>query len=212
MSQLTVNPNRMELRKIRAKLKTAQKGHRLLKDKTNELIRNFYVLIKQTKQLRMDVEKKLKFAFDNFESAKARLTETEIQMLFSLPSKAFDFEFGYTTKLSVQMPTINLIQNEFDTNMPYSPLSSTTKMDKAVSVFYDVFPDVVKLSEMEKSAMLLADEIEKCKRRVNALENVLIPKYEKIIKDIEFKLSENERSTTAKLMKVKTMIVPNDEI
>lgn len=201
----------MELRKIRGKLKTAQKGHRLLKDKTNELIRNFYSIIKQTKQMRMDVEKRLKYVFENYETAKTRLSNNEIKMLFMLPSKTFDFTFDTTALLSVQVPKIELIENTIDTNMPYSPLSSTTKMDKAVSLFYELFPDIIALGEIEKKVTLLANEIEKCKRRVNALENVLIPKYEQTINQIEFKLAENERGNISRLMKVKDMLLKEEK-
>lgn len=205
-----VNPTRMELRKVRAKLKTAQKGHELLKEKMNELIRNFYSIIKQTKQLRMEVEKQLKIVFENYETAKTRLSENEIKLLFLLPSKTFDYNFTTTSYLSVEVPKVELTENTVDKNMPYSPLSSTTRMDKAVSLFYELFPQIVALGEIEKSAILLANEIEKCKRRVNALENVIMPKYQQTIDNIEFKLAENERGTISKLMKVKDMIVKDE--
>lgn len=160
--------------------------------------------------MRMDVEKQLKQVFDNYETAKTRLDENEVKLLFLLPSKTFDFKFNSTTQLSVEMPKIELTENTVDTNMPYSPLSSTTKMDKAVSQFYELFPKIVALGEIEKSVTLLANEIEKCKRRVNALENVIMPKYQTIINNIEFKLAENERGTTARLMKIKDMLIEEE--
>lgn len=205
-----INATRMELRKIRTKLKTAQKGHKLLKEKVAELIRSFYSLVQELKQMRMEVENLQKYVFHEYEMSKTRLSSAEINLLFSMPTHSFELDFLTDNFLGVDVPKIVLNENVLDTHLPYSPLSSTSQMDKTVGDFYALFPKIIKLAELEKKVYLLCLEIEKGKRRVNALENVLIPNYEQNIHEIENKLEENERASTARLMKVKTMLTKKD--
>ena len=211
MAELNVNPTRMELRKTKAKLKTANKGHKLLKDKTNELIRNFYTVVREAKEARMGVERKLKIIFELYSQAKTRLSDSEIDLLFMLPTHVVDLNFGVSTIMNTEVPQIEVKENVLSENLPYSPLSSTSTLDKAVAMFYDVFPEIVHVAELEKSAYLLANEIEKCKRRVNAIEHIFVPKYEETISSISLKLSEAERSNTARLMKLKGDIIGGDD-
>ena len=211
MAEINVNPTRMELRKTKAKLKVANKGHKLLKDKTNELIRNFYTVVKDAKEARMEVERKLKVIFDLYAQAKTRLSDSEIELLFSLPTHVVNLEFGTTTIMNTEVPKVNILDNVISQNLPYSPLSSTSTLDKAVAQFYDVFHSIIHVAELEKSAYLLANEIEKCKRRVNAIEHIFVPKYEETISSISLKLSEAERSNTAKLMKLKGDVISDEE-
>ena len=203
MAEINVNPTRMELRKIKAKLKTASKGHKLLKDKTNELIRNFYSIVRQAKEVRLEVEKRLKHIFEMYAVAKTRLSTSEIDILFALPTHVISLDCGVGTIMSTEVPSIEIHEDILDKNLPYSPLSSTSTLDKTVAEFYEVFPHIIKLAELEKSAFMLANEIEKCKRRVNAIEHIFIPRYEETISEISMKLNEAERSNTARLMKMK---------
>jgi len=211
VAELNVNPTRMELRKTKAKLKTANKGHKLLKDKTNELIRNFYTVVRKAKEARMNVERKLKVIFDLYSQAKTRLSDSEIELLFMMPTHAVDLDFGISTIMNTEVPKIEIKENVLSQNLPYSPLSSTSTLDKAVAEFYEVFPEIVHVAELEKSAYLLANEIEKCKRRVNAIEHIFVPKYEETISSISLKLSEAERSNTAKLMKLKGDVIGSED-
>ncbi len=211
MPENNVNPTRMELRKTKAKLSVANKGHKLLKDKTNELIRNFYTVIRQAKEARMNVERKLKVIFDLYAQAKTRLSDSEIELLFILPTHIVNLGFGVGTIMNTEVPKIEVVENVVATTLPYSPLSSTSTLDKAVAQFYEVFPEIIHIAELEKSAYLLAQEIEKCKRRVNAIEHIFVPKYEETIASISLKLSEAERSNTARLMKLKGDVIGNDE-
>lgn len=205
MSQNT-SSTRMELRKLKTKLKTAQKGHRLLKEKVSELVRNFYGLIKDLKAKRVEVENLQKYVFQEYETSRTRLSEPEINLLFLMPTHAFELDFSNQNFLGVQVPDIKITENITDIHMPYSPLSSTSQMDKTVKDFYELFPKIVELASLEKKVFLICQEIEKGKRRVNALENVLIPDCEAKILHIENTLSENERSSTSRLMKVKDII------
>lgn len=207
MADSNIKPTRGELRKLKSKLKTAQKGHKLLKDKTNELVRTFHNKIKENKDLRVEVEKKLKSILDEFQSSKTTISESQASILFALPSVAYSLEYSKDNLLSVEIPKITMEQNIIDKNMPYSPLSSTSRMDRAVADFFDLFPQIIKLAELEKTTMLLINEIEKCKRRVNALENILIPDYKNEISSIELKLSENEIENIARLKHIKSTII-----
>ncbi len=120
-------------------------------------------------------------------------------------------EFNTTAIMNTEVPSIKIDDNVTTQNLPYSPLSSTSTMDKAVAEFYDVFHEIIRVAELEKSAYLLANEIEKCKRRVNAIEHIFVPKYEETISSISLKLSEAERSNTAKLMKLKGDVIGDEE-
>jgi len=204
--ELKVNPTRMELRKIKGKYKTAQKGHRLLKDKTNELIRKFYATSGDTISLRENVDGKLKNILENFSLAKLKLEDSYIDMLFSLPNEKYDLEFRRDAILSVEVPKIKYEKVIIDSDAPSIGMMVGGRMQVALDEFYKIIPELIKLAETEKSTFLLASEIEKNKRRVNALENILMPTYRKTIGDIELKLAENERSTTASLMKIKDML------
>jgi len=196
----------MELRRIKGKFKTAQKGHRLLKDKTNELIRKFYACSGETLALRENVDGKLKNILENFSLAKLKLEDSYIDMLFSLPNEKYELQFKRSSMLSVEVPKIKYerVNTEADA-LPIGVLVSG-RVQAALDDFYKIVPELIKLAETEKSTFLLASEIEKNKRRVNALENILMPTYRKAIGNIELKLAENERSTTASLMKIKDML------
>lgn len=202
----------MELRKIKGKLQTANKGHQLLKEKTNQLIRVFYAFIAENKKLRNTVDTKMRIVFSQFQEAKSKITQNQIDLLFAMPSHVLKTEFSSKSILNVEVPVLEINENDVDRYLPYNPLSTNTKFDKSISVFYEISSMLLRLSEVEKTATLLAKEIEKCRRRVNALENIIIPKYQRQISDIQFKLAENERGVSAKLIKIKGEILEDDTI
>ncbi len=194
---------RMELRKLKTKRKTAQKGHQLLKEKTNQLIKSFYDLAVKTKNLRSELCQAFKRVLDQYQSSQATLTPAQINLLFAMPNRICEYDFGQTSIMSVDVPQIECICNEKDARLPYSPYSANTRYDKAIGEFYQLYPQLLELAKTEKSLTLLAREIEKCRRRVNALEGVIIPKYDRQIAQIIFALGEQERSNTARLIKIK---------
>lgn len=206
MAEVNIIPTRMELRKIKTKLKTAEKGYKLLKDKTNELIRKFYSVIKENKQMRMSLKGELISVMNQFKNAKLFIDEIRLNQLFLMPTLSLNINFEKQNLLNCEIPCINMQEERINQPFAYSPIDTTSEMDKCLSKFYDLLPKIIKLAEIEKTTYLMADEIEKNKRRVNALENIVLPKYKTSINKIEMKLAENDRSTTSRLMKVKSMV------
>ena len=202
MESTNINPNRMELRKVREKLKVANKGHELLKDKTSGLIKIFYQIIKQTRDLRKDVEKELKEIYDGFQYSKTSLSDEEVKFLLGVSIREFGLNFGTVSHLGAICPEITISQQS-EEKLLYSPLSSSFQFDLVSQKFLALLPKIMELASVEKSAYILADEIEKCKRRTKALENMLIPQYKKDIARIEQKLSNSELENTAMLKSVK---------
>lgn len=211
MTRLNVNPTRQEARVLKARLKTSVRGHKLLKDKSDEMIRRFSELIKENKRLREEVEGELNAALKNFSSAKAIMDEREFEEAFLMPSAEVKIECGTSSVMSVPVPQIKMEESAASSLYPYNFTTVTSQADYSVEVLVKLLPKLVRLAEIEKSCNLLAAEIEKNKRRVNALEYVIIPQYEETIKYIAMKLDENERGATTRLMKVKSMILGADE-
>lgn len=194
-------PTRMELRKTKSKYKIAQKGHKLLKDKTNQLVQIFYQKIKENKVLRSEVENELKNIYEDYLYSLASLNESQMEMILSLSPPNYSLNFGVNAFLGVETPKIE--REKINSSLSLSPLSSNTIIDGAIYKLKNLFSKILELFELEKTTILLANEIDKCKRRVNALEHTLIPRYQSIISSIELKLSENELSNISKLKKVK---------
>lgn len=210
MENTNINPNRMELRKVREKVKVAKKGHGLLKDKTSGLIKIFYKVIKQTRDERQEVEKELKSILEDFQNAMMSLKEEDISLLLTLSSEQISLKYDEVSNMGAICPN-NQIDGKIEKKTNYSPLSSNFQFDLVTKRFLELFPKIIELSNTEKSAYILADEIEKCKRRTKALENVLIPQYESQIKRIEQKLSNNELENTARLKTIKNKKKPNQK-
>ena len=206
MARINVNPTRMELNKLKARLKTATRGHKLLKDKTDEMIRRFSVIIRENKRLREDVENEIKTALSQFSVARSLMSEPEVKLAFSMPSVSVDLSCETENIMSVTVPRLTLSENRSGEKFPYAFTEITSEADKSVELMGKTLVKLVKLAEVEKTAAMLADEIEKSKRRVNALEYIMIPDIEETIKYISMKLEENDRSSRTRLMKVKTMI------
>ena len=209
MAVMNVNPTRMELTNLKRKLATARKGHKLLKDKRDELMRRFLDLIRETKTLRLEVEEKIKTANEHMSVARSVMTDEEIEVALMMPSQRMNADVGTRNIMSVDVPVFKpeLKSAKDGEIFSYGYAFTGGDLDEAVFALSAVMPDMLKLAESEKTCRLLASEIEKTRRRVNALEHVLIPQYEETIKYITMKLDENERSSTTRLMKVKDMML-----
>ena len=209
MAVQNVIPTRMELTRLKKKLNTAVKGHRLLKDKRDELMREFLELVKVNMQLREKVEKGIDRANKNFVLAKAGMSEQTLRTALMAPKQEVSLVQDKKNVMSVDIPVFDFKTKSPDENDIYSYGFAFTSgdLDGAVDSLSAVFPDMLKLAEVEKSCQLMAAEIEKTRRRVNALEHVIIPETQESIKYITMKLDENERSTQVRLMKVKSMML-----
>ena len=209
MATTQINPTRMELTRLKKKLGTAVKGHRLLKDKRDELMREFLDLVKVNMELREKVEKGIKAANNNFVLAKSGMSDEELRTALMTPKQEISLVTNKKNVMSVDIPVYDFKTKSADENDIYSYGFAFTSgdLDYAVSSLQDVFKDMLKLAEVEKSCQLMAAEIEKTRRRVNALEHVIIPETQEGIRYITMKLDENERSTQVRLMKVKNMML-----
>lgn len=209
MAEIKVNPTRMELSRLKKKLATARKGHKLLKDKRDELMRQFLELVKETKTLRKETEAALFAANKNFVLAGAVMKEEYLSAALLAPKQSVGIDVEKKNVMSVEIPKFNCISKTADENDIYSYGLAFTSgdLDDAVKSLSKVFLKMLRLAECEKACGLMSAEIEKTRRRVNALEHVMIPELEKNIKYITMKLDENERSTQIRLMKVKDMMI-----
>lgn len=207
MARLNVNPTRMELTKLSNRLSTAVRGHKLLKDKQDELMRRFVMLAKETYKLRGEVEEKLTGAMRSFTLAKATIPESYIEELFAIPADKVMVDMTHHNIMSVKVPKMQFHYNEDLRKSPlkYGYLNSNAELDAAIDKTLDLLPELLKLTEKEKTCQLMADEIEKTRRRVNALEYLTIPQLEETIHYIKMKLEENERANITRLIKVKDM-------
>lgn len=209
MANVVVNPTRMELTRLKKKLVTASRGHKLLKDKRDELMRQFLDMARENMELRMKVEAGIKAANTNFVIAKAGMNEQTLSTALMAPKQEVRIALGDRNVMSVDIPVYDYKTKSANSNDIYSYGFAFTsgELDDAVKSLSDILPDMLRLAEVEKSCQMLAAEIEKTRRRVNALEHVIIPETREGIKYISMKLDENERSTQVRLMKVKDMML-----
>lgn len=209
MAVLNVNPTRMELTNLKRKLVTARRGHKLLKDKRDELMRQFLDLVRENKELRRTVENGIKEANAYMSVARSVMSDKALDVALMMPTQEMTVEIEEKNVMSVLIPNFTAKLKTADENDIYSYGFSFTSsdLDVAVKSLSDIMPHMLRLAEVEKSCQLMAAEIEKTRRRVNALEHVMIPQYEDTIRFITMKLDENERSTTSRLMKVKDMML-----
>nr|MBO4517642.1 V-type ATP synthase subunit D [Clostridia bacterium] len=205
--RLNVNPTRMELGKLKARLKTATRGHKLLKDKTDEMIRRFSDIIREDKALRDSLETEIAGTLKKFSFARTLASKSDIELAFAMPAVSVEIDCDVKTVMNVPVPKLTLTKTESKDKYPYSFGFLTGEADVAVDAAGALIEKMVKLAELEKSVAMLADEIEKSKRRVNALEYVMIPNLQETIKYIGMKLEENDRSSRVRLMKVKSMML-----
>ena len=209
MAGTQVNPTRMELTRLKKKHVTAVRGHKLLKDKRDELMRQFLDKVRENKALREEVETALVSANQNFMLARAGMPDEMLNTALLAPKQELTISAGTQNVMSVEIPDFDFKTRTPDQNDMYSYgfAFTTGDLDDAILSLSEVFPKMLKLAEVEKSCQLMAAEIEKTRRRVNALEHVMIPELQTNIKYITMKLDENERSTQIRLMKVKDMML-----
>ena len=209
MAIMRVNPTRMELTRLKKRLKVARRGHKLLKDKRDELMKQFLELVRKNKELREKVEEMLMKVHDNFLIARAVMSSEILEEALMFPKQSVSLDVSIKNIMSVDVPVFDFkTRSEDESNIyPYGFATTSGELDGAIGTLSEVLPYMLELAQMEKAAQLLAEEIEKTRRRVNALEYVMIPQLEETIKYITMKLDENERGNLTRLMKVKDMMV-----
>ena len=209
MAELRVNPTRMELKKVQARYTTARRGHKLLKDKRDELMKKFLEVVRENKELRERVEASLARVHASFSIASAAVSPRMLKEALILPKKEGKLDVAYKNVMSVTVPVFSLqvLSEGGADGYNYGMAFTSGELDTAARELNDLLGDLVKLAELEKTAQMLAEEIEKTRRRVNALEYIMMPRYLETIKTIKMKLEENERGNTTRLMKVKDMML-----
>ena len=209
MAGKTINPTRMELTRLKGKLRTAQRGHKLLKDKRDELMKQFLDTVREVKALRDEVEAELMTVHGSFTVASALMSSQAMEQALVYPKQSVELTMSMKNIMSVNVPVYHFqTKTRSDSDIyPYGFAATSGELDTAVDALGKVFQKLLKLAQIEKSAQLMADEIEKTRRRVNALEYVVIPNTQEAIRYITMKLDENDRATTTRLMKVKDMIL-----
>ena len=209
MPSTTINPTRMELTRLKGRLKTATRGHKLLKDKRDELMKQFLEIVRKNRVLRAKVEQGLEEANAAFTVASSLMGPEMLEQALLYPKQSVELEMTYRNIMSVNVPVYTFhTKNEDPTEIyPYGFAQTSGELDIALEALSRVFQDMLELAEVEKSMQLLAEDIEKTRRRVNALEYVMIPQMQEQIRYITMKLDENERANITRLMKVKDMLL-----
>lgn len=200
-----ITPTRMELNRIRKKLATAVRGHKLLKDKRDELMRQFLEMIYECESLRKKIEEALDLSRRSFIAARAEMSDEAVNSALAAPRHEMELEAEIKNVMSVSIPHINL--KSYNDIPSYGYAFTSAMLDKASDEMRGIIPDMLRLAQMEHSCRLMADEIEKTRRRVNALEHVTIPEAQENIRYITMKLSENERANQVRLIKVQDMML-----
>ena len=209
MASTTITPTRMVLNQLKGRLKTARRGHKLLKDKRDELMRQFMDVVKLNKQLRTRVEEGLTGAFASLQVASSIMSPEMLEQALLYPRQSVELDMKFRNIMSVNVPVYSFHTKNNDPSevYPYGFAQTSGELDDALEKMAKVFEDMLELAQVEKTMQLLAEEIEKTRRRVNALEYVMIPELEENIKYISMKLEENENSTKVRLLKVKEMVL-----
>ena len=209
MAKLNVNPTRMELSRLKIRLKTAVRGHKLLKDKQDELMRQFIDMIKKNKKLREKVEEMLQNSFKDFLLSRGVMSDEMLENAIAYPKEKIGVEVKKKNIMSVNVPQMTFVrENEGNQGMiyPYGYAQTSADLDDAIDGLNSVMDNLLELAEVEKACQLMADEVEKTRRRVNALEYMTIPQLQETIRFIQMKLDENERGSITRLMKGKDMM------
>ena len=211
MAELNVNPTRMELKKLKTKLATARRGHKLLKDKRDEMMKQFMETVREVGVLRKSVEESIERVNRGFTLASAAMSPQMLEEALMLPVSPGELFVKYRTVMNISVPEYGYDRENRDAGgLNYGFAFTSGELDSAVAEMVSILPDMLKLAEREKTVQMLSDEIEKTRRRVNALEYIMIPRYEAGIKRIVMKLDENERGNTTRLMKVKDMMLEQE--
>ena len=208
MAELRVNPTRMEMKRIQTRYQTARKGHKLLKDKRDELMKQFLDVVREDKLLRERVEESLAGFYRSFTVASAVSSPKMLEEALICPKKECDLGVDYKNIMSVTVPVFRMrVEAGSSDSYNYGMAFTSGELDSSLRELSGIMEDLLRMAELEKTAQLLAEEIERTRRRVNALEYILMPQYLATIKSIKMKLDENERGNTTRLMKVKDMML-----
>ncbi len=209
MAKTGITPTRMVLNQLKARRRTAVRGHKLLKDKRDELMRQFMDIIRQNKALRIRVEEGLTKAFASMQVASSIMSPAMLEQALLYPRQSASLEMSFKNIMSVNVPLYTFRTRSSDPSeiYPYGFAQTSGELDDAIGQLSEVFTDMLQLAQVEKTMQLLAEEIEKTRRRVNALEYVMIPELDENIKYISMKLEENENATKVRLLKVKEMVL-----
>lgn len=205
MAQLRVNPTRMELKRLKTRYATSRRGHKLLKDKRDELMKRFLDVVREDREVRRSVEERLRAYYASFTTAGAVGNPHILEESLLAPTGEAAIEVGTANVMSVEVPRFD--GGEIEVGINYGMAFTPPGLDAALEELSVLARDMVRLAELEKTMQLLAGEIERTRRRVNALEYILMPRYLEAIKTITMKLDEDERGSRARLMKVKEMMV-----
>ncbi len=205
MAAIEFKPTRMELTNLKKRKKVAVRGHKMMKDKRDELVRRFIIFARRNKELRLEVERKLSVSMKSFVLAGATMSDAEIEEALMYPARAAEVTADRANVLSIHVPKLSMDTQEGFT-YPYGFATTSADLDGAVQQLAEALPLLLELAEVEKTCGRLADEIEKTRRRVNALEYVMIPQFTDAIRGIQMKLEENERGNLTRLMKTKDML------
>ena len=201
---VNVNPTRMELLRLRKRLTLAERGHKLLKDKRDELMRQLLGMIDEVKRLRLSIENEFQSILESFMLAKAKMGPYQAEQALLISKKEISVTVEEKNLMSVRVPVFK--KDVTGDILSYGFLNTSGEMDISLLKFEKFIESLLSLAEKEKTVQLLASEIEETRRRVNALEYRLIPEFLETIKFITMKLAETERSNTIRLMKVKEIV------
>lgn len=207
MSKSQINPTRMELMKLKSKLAMSRRGHKLLKDKQDELIHTFISMVNETKELREEVDHAFLDVLTVFKEIKEKMAMIDVYEMLMIPSSSIELMYKYKNIMAIELPEIKyqVIENESD--QTYSDITSPLEIDIVKDKMNFVLPKLIKLAELEQRIFLMSEEISKTRRRVNVIENVMIPELQDDIKSITMKLEDNERSNTVRIMKSKEIVL-----
>ncbi|MFA5421684.1 MAG: V-type ATP synthase subunit D [Bacilli bacterium] len=206
MAVSQINPTRMELTKLKNQLAVTRRGHRLLKDKQDELIRQFMEVVYKTKDLRKEIEMMTSKAVLTFKKGRAKMRHSELVEITSSPAFSWSLKMSKSTAMSIESPHLE-ISIDGAINPPYSLSSTPQDFDDSLVYGLDLLPKLIELAQYEKMIEQFAKEIEKTRRRVNAIEHIMIPEQVALIKDIKTKLADQEMAGTIRVMKSKEMIL-----
>ena len=209
MAELRVNPTRMELKKLQNKYNVARRGHKLLKDKRDELMKKFLEVVREDRDLRASVEESLSQVYKSFSVASAVSNPYMLEEALLLPKRECEMEVACRNLVSVTVPEFRMQVREQGSSesLTYGMAFTSGELDGSLNELSGILERLIRMAELEKTAQLLAEEIERTRRRVNALEYIMMPQYLATIKSIRMKLDENERGNTTRLMKIKDMMV-----
>lgn len=208
MALINVNPTRMELTRLKRRLATATRGHKLLKDKRDEMMRRFVTLIRENARLRAELEEQISAALGEFALCRGLMDAPALEEALMYPARTVELSVGRQNIMSVNVPTYSVQASQ--PLLSYGLAQTSAQLDGAIAGLAELLPRLMQLAQIEKTCNMLADEIEKTRRRVNALEYVMIPDLRETIRFITMKLDENERGSLTRLMKVKDMIAQRE--